>query len=118
MSDLYLYDSGDLVGAGLGWRRADDDWPPNEHRNNLTWLAPSPPKRRERRPTLESQLRQLFRAACAAGVPITVTIEGAGAKLTATPAQGNAAPREAPNEESPRRSLFQTRANPKQKVVL
>lgn len=113
----------DLVGAGLGWRLANDDWDAGRRRERREELlaelaAWAPPKRRERRPTLESQVRQLFRAARAAGVTITVTIEGPdGVRLTVTPA-GRSAASEPALDEAPRRSLFTIRAVPKQKVVL
>jgi hypothetical protein len=47
--------------------------------------APKPP--RIRRPSLESQVRQLLKAAQVAGVQIAVTIEGD--KVTATPVRGS-----------------------------
>jgi len=117
--DLELCEIGDLVGAGVGWRLANDDWDAGRRRERREELAAwAPPKRRERRPTLESQVRQLFRAARAAGVTITVTIEGPdGVRLTVTPA-GRSTPSEPALDEAPRRSLFTIRAVPKQKVVL
>jgi len=48
----------------------------------------SPPKRRVRRPTLASQLLQIWKAARAAGVHVAVTVEAG--KVTATPVRGNA----------------------------
>jgi hypothetical protein len=79
---------------------------------------PSAPKqRRIRRPSLESQVRQLWKAAHAAGVQIAVTIEGD--TVTATPTRGAAAPSEQPQADAPSsRSLFKARAVPKVKVVL
>ena len=129
MNDLDLYDTGDLVGAGLGWRRVDTEWDARTRREQheallalLAALAPSSPKRRKRRPTLESQVKQLFRAARASDVAITVTIEAPdGVRLTVTPVSRKAAEPVGLNErpdEPPRRSLFTTRAVPKQKVVL
>jgi hypothetical protein len=84
--------------------------------------GPAAPKRRIRRPSLESTVRQVLKAAQAAGVSIAVTIEGE--TVTATPTRGIApAPREdrTPGEQppdAPSRSLFKARAVPKQKVVL
>jgi hypothetical protein len=76
-----------------------------------------------RRPSLESQVRQLLKAAQVAGVQIAVTIEGD--KVTATPVRGSSpANREDPTDGSPRadaapgRALFKARAVPKVKVVL
>jgi hypothetical protein len=83
--------------------------------------APKPP--RIRRPSLESQVRQLLKAAQVAGVQIAVTVEGD--KVTATPVRGSSpANREDPTHGSPPadaapgRALFKARAVPKVKVVL
>jgi hypothetical protein len=51
--------------------------------------SPEQPKRRVRRPTLTSQLLQIWKAARAAGVHVAVTVEAG--KVTATPVKGNAA---------------------------
>jgi hypothetical protein len=81
-----------------------------------------PRQRRVRRPSLESTVRQVLKAAQAAGVSIAATIEGD--TVTASPTRGIApATREdrTPGEQShdaPPRSLFKARAVPKQKVVL
>jgi hypothetical protein len=91
-------DDEDLACAGL--RRRPDKWSfkamerevaaakeeavggPQEARTQ-----PLTPKQRHiRRPSLESQVRQLLKAAHAAGVQIAVTVEGD--KVTATPARG------------------------------
>ena len=53
MIEIDGFDPEDLACAGF--RLVDDDWDDwRERRNDLTWLAPAPPKRRERRPSLES----------------------------------------------------------------
>jgi hypothetical protein len=53
------------------------------------------PPRRTRKPSLESQVRQLLKAGLAVGVQIAVTVEGD--KVTATPTRGMApANREGP----------------------
>ena len=78
-------DAEDWRCAGF-WRVTDDDWRVFSAADRLEALiASAPPKRRVRRPSLESQLRQLWKAARAAGVPIAVTIEGD--TVTATPAR-------------------------------
>ena len=82
-------------------------------------LAKAFPTRRirERRPTLESQLRQLWRAAREQGLNIIVTVEAD--KITAQPQRASAAGSEgADPDEPPRRSLFKTRVQPKKRVVL
>jgi hypothetical protein len=101
----------DLACAGL--RRVTDEWRLGLKLSNLdrfpvaggkaagdieqavTALAPpTPPKRRIRKTTLASQLRQVWKAAQAAGVQVTVSIEGA--LLTATPmSRGTVAPGDA-----------------------
>jgi hypothetical protein len=53
--------------------------------------GPAQPKRRIRKPSLESTVRQVLKAAQAAGVSIAVTIEGQAGKVTATPVKGAAA---------------------------
>jgi hypothetical protein len=75
------------------------------------------------RPTLESQVRQILKAARAAGVSLAVIVEGD--TVTGTPARGIApanredrTPGEPPFDAPASRSLFKTRAHPKQKVVL
>jgi hypothetical protein len=83
-------------------------------------FAASPPKRRIRRPRLESTVRQVLKAAQAAGVTVAVTIEGD--TVTASPARA-IAPSEQPGNpasppESPSRSLFTIRTVPKPKLVL
>jgi hypothetical protein len=76
-----------------------------------------PPKRRVRRRPLASTVKQLWKAARAAGIHVAVSIEGG--RVTATPVNGIAAPGgESNDNDSPRRSLFKTRVHPKQKVVL
>ena len=50
--DLDLCNTGDLVGAGLGWRLANDDWDAGRRRERREELlaelaAWAPPKRRE-----------------------------------------------------------------------
>jgi hypothetical protein len=50
--------------------------------------SPAQPKRRVRRPTLASQLLQIWKAARAAGVHVAVTVEAG--KVTATPVNGGA----------------------------
>jgi hypothetical protein len=50
--------------------------------------SPEQPKRRVRRPTLASQLRQIWKAARAAGVHVAVAVEAG--KVTATPVNGAA----------------------------
>lgn len=81
-------DREDLACAGL--RRVDDDgWPRSDLGEALA--KPPTPKRRERKPTLESQLRQVWKAAQAAGVPVTVSIEGAAGKVTVSPRPANTA---------------------------
>jgi hypothetical protein len=47
-------------------------------------LAPAP-RRRTRKPSLESQVRQMHKAGQAAGVPLTLTVEGG--TVTASPAK-------------------------------
>jgi hypothetical protein len=87
--------------------------------DRLTAMTPpSEPRRRVRRPSLESQVRQMFKAGQAAGVSIALTIEGG--VVTATPARGPAVePRgEPPADTPPGRSLFKIRTVPKVKVVL
>jgi hypothetical protein len=130
MIEMVDLDREDLRCAGL--RLADDEWDWRRLVHDIEgsrlelWPAapPEAPKRRERNPTLQSQVRQLLKATRAAGFPVIITVEGR--RLTATPARANAAPSEQPNApdfpagppEPPRRSLFQTRTNPKQKLVL
>jgi hypothetical protein len=82
-----------------------------------------PPSRRERRPSLESQLRQVWRAAKAESVAIAVTVEGR--TMTVQPVRLAAAsiaePSDAVSPAAPapdRRSLFQTRVQPKKRVIL
>jgi hypothetical protein len=95
------------------------DWPEaaaDDDRLLKAFAARSaPPRRRVRRPSLESTVRQVLKAAQAAGVLIAVTIEGD--TVTATPARGNVG-EPASSPESPSRSLFKIRTVPKQKVIL
>jgi hypothetical protein len=114
-----------ILGPSLRLASTADEWIPVE-----LWLpdtaaadAAAPKQRRIRRPSLESQVRQLWKAAQAAGVQIAVTIEGD--KITATPARGSPpANREEPihgslrADAAPGRALFKVRAVPKAKVVL
>jgi hypothetical protein len=87
--------------ACLGLHRADNEWsfgaiereidPDADYRLLKAFIASSaPPKRRIRRPSLESTVRQMLKAAQAAGVTIAVTIEGEAGKVTATPVKGAA----------------------------
>ena len=110
-----------LVGAGLGWRLANDDWDAGRQRERREELlaelaAWAPPKRRERRPSLESQLKQLWKAARAAGVR---SLHDRGPRRRqADGVAGGASRRLRPAlDEAPGRSLFTTRTIPKQKVV-
>lgn len=75
-----------------GFWRADDDWRVFTAAGPVEALAApaTPARRRVRKPTLESQLRQVWKAARQAGVQIAVTIEGEAGKLTVTPAKGTA----------------------------
>jgi hypothetical protein len=108
----------------LGWHRADDDeWSERAEAMMNALIASAPKQRRVRRPTLESTVKQLLKAAQAAGVSIAVIVEGD--TVTATPARGIATanredrtPGEPPLDAPAGRSLFKTRAHPKQKVVL
>jgi hypothetical protein len=85
--------------ACLGLHRADDEWsfeaiereidPDADDRALKAFAAASAPRqRRIRRPSLESTVRQMLKAAQAAGVTIAVTIEGEAGKVTATPVKG------------------------------
>jgi len=126
-------DDEDLRCAGLHRHRVDyDEWSFRSFEREIAaekaiagpQTAPTPPATkptRIRRPSLEGRVRQLLKAAQAAGVQIAVTIEGD--KVTATPARGAApATRDDRGEPTldapPSRSLFKTRAVPKVKVVL
>jgi hypothetical protein len=82
----------------------------------VTLAAPPARSRRVRRPSLESQVRQMLKAGQAAGVQIAVTVEGD--KVTATPTRGAAEPRSDTQDAPPGRSLFKIRAVPKVKVAL
>jgi hypothetical protein len=114
----------DLACAGLH-RAGADDWSfrsiereINQVATHAVALAPAEPRRRVRRPSLESQVRQMLKAGQAAGVQIAVTVEGG--KVTASPARGGSvrlADTSEPDAPSGR-ALFTTRAVPKQKVVL
>jgi len=72
---------------------------------------PAAAQRRIRRPSLESTAKQLWKAARAAGVEITMTVEGGAVTVTPAPVRAPAASSES-NEET----LFRIR--PKKKVVL
>jgi hypothetical protein len=72
----------DLACAGL--RLANDDWGRLDV-SDAKALAPSAPPKRRRRPSLESQVRQVLKASRAAGVPVVITIEGPAGKVMATP---------------------------------
>jgi hypothetical protein len=142
MIDLDDLNAEDLACAGLFRRVTDDAWrffpdvdlakaltkpgelaAVSEGRGNRG-APPATPARRIRRPTLEVQLRQVWKAARAAGVPIVIAIEGD--RLIASPAGRPAAPSEQPNAPEfpassptpPGCSLFKTRVRPKDKVVL
>jgi predicted TIM-barrel fold metal-dependent hydrolase len=80
--------------------------------------AAEPRRRRTRKPSLESQVRQLWKASKAAGVPISLTIEGG--VVTASPTRGTSLNSKEVGEPdaSPSRALFTARAVPKAKVVL
>jgi hypothetical protein len=134
--DITDFDEEDLRCAGL--RRVDDEWSVRsiereiggaEKALNKQPIAgpqtPSTPPaakpRRVRRPSLESQVRQLLKAGQAAGVTLAFTIEGD--RVTATPTRP-AAPAfreergEQPQDATTGRSLFTARAVPKQRIVL
>ena len=98
MIDLDGLDAEDLSCLGLH-RVSDDDWDwrnwpeaaAADDRLLKAFVASSaPPKRRIRRPSFESTVRQMLKAAQAAGVTIAVTIEGEAGKVTATPVKGAA----------------------------
>jgi hypothetical protein len=96
MIDLDNLTAEDL--ACLGLHRADDEWsfeatereiePDADDRALKAFAAASVPRqRRIRRPSLERTVRQMLKAAQAAGV----TIEGEAGKVTATLVKGAAA---------------------------
>ncbi len=73
--------------ACAGFRRANDDWDTRLWFPDAGDLAKAlPARRRERKPSLASQLKQVWKAAKDAGVSVVVTIEGVG-KVTAQPAR-------------------------------
>jgi hypothetical protein len=104
------------------WRNWPEAAAADDRLLNAFAARSAPRQRRVRRPSLESTVRQVLKAAQAAGVSIAVTIEGD--TVTASPTRGIApATREdrTPGEQppdAPPRSLFKARAIPKQKVVL
>ncbi len=81
MTEIDL-DREELACAGLLRANDDDDWRPDAG-DRRALAGPPTPKRRIRRPTLESQLREVWKAARAAGVHVAVTVEVG--KVTATP---------------------------------
>jgi hypothetical protein len=119
-------DADDLACAGL--HRAGDSWSSiarsiereiNQAADRLAAMKPpAEPRRRVRKPSLESQVRQMLKAGQAAGVQIAVTVEGG--KVTASPARvGSVRQADTSEPDAPSgRALFTTRAVPKQKVVL
>jgi hypothetical protein len=74
-------DREELACAGL--RRVDD----NDRDLGVALLdeaAPAPRQRRVRRQALQSLLKQVWKAARAAGVPVIITIEAGAGKVTAS----------------------------------
>ena len=82
-------DTEDLRCAGLR-RASDDEWRLPLDAGDLAQAFPpsAAPKRRERKPTLASQLGAVWKAARAAGVQVAVTVEAG--KVTAIPVNGAA----------------------------
>jgi hypothetical protein len=82
------------------------------HAAYIDAMAPAPePRRRVRKPSLESQVRQVMKAAKAAGVSIALTVEGD--TVTATPMSRAATQVSEPPADAPAgRSLFKMRQVP------